>query len=342
MKALLLAVIAVAALGCDRVIDRLIERRVGRNFQRADRALLTSPDLTVILCGTGGPLPDPKRASACTAVVAGGVVMLVDVGPGSWKTLDLANVPTSAVGAVFLTHFHSDHIGDLGEAATQSWIGGRAKLLDVYGPAGTSRLVDGFVQAYSGDADARTAHHGDAYMPRAAAGMVGHDIALGGAPDASAVALEQGGLRVTMFRVNHDPVRPAVGYRFDYHGRSVVVSGDTRKSASVVEHAKGADILVHETLVRDVFLRAATAAAGLGNARIAKLARDATDYHTTPIEAAEVARDAGVKTLVFSHIVPGPPNWLLERRFLSGVSDVFSGDIVAGRDGMRFTLAPKE
>jgi ribonuclease Z len=179
-------------------------------------------------------------------------------------------------------------------------------------------------------------------MPRAAAGMRGHDVPLDDAPDAGAVALEQGDLRVTMFRVNHDPVRPAVGYRFDYRGRAVVVSGDTRKSASVVEHAKDADILVHETLVRDVFLRAAAAAEGLGNARLAKLARDATDYHTTPIEAGEVARDAGVKTLVFSHIVPGPPNWLLERRFLAGVSDVFSGDIVAGRDGMRFTLAPKE
>ena len=145
-----------------------------------------------------------------------------------------------------------------------------------------------------------------------------------------------------MFRVDHDPVRPAVGYRFDYRGRSVVVSGDTRKSASLVAHAKGADLLVHEALSREVFGRAIAVMGRLGLARLAKLANDATEYHTTPVEAGEVARDAGVHTLVFSHLVPGPPNWLLERRFLAGVSEVFPGEIVAGRDGMRFALATKE
>jgi ribonuclease Z len=142
--------------------------------------------------------------------------------------------------------------------------------------------------------------------------------------------------------VNHDPVRPAVGYRFDYEGRVVVVSGDTRKSASVVEHAKGADLLLHEALSRDVFGRVIAVAQQLGHARLAKMANDATEYHTTPVEAAEVARDAGVHALVFTHMVPGPPNRLLERRFMEGVGDVFGGEVVAGRDGMRFTLAAKE
>jgi ribonuclease Z len=334
--------LACGLAGCERVADFLIERRVAQNFARVETGLLTSRDLTVVLCGTGGPLPDPKRASACTAVIAGGTVMLVDAGPGSWKTLDLANVPTAALGAIFLTHFHSDHIGDLGEAATQSWIAGRRAPLDVYGPAGTSRVVDGFDAAYAADGDARTLHHGESYLPRDAERMVGHDVALGDAPDASAIVLERGGLRVTMFRVDHDPVRPAVGYRFDWAGRSVVVSGDTRKSASLVAHAKGADLLVHEALSKDLFGRARAVADRLGLQRISKLAGDAIEYHTTPIEAAEVARDAGVHTLVYSHMVPGPPNWLLERRFLAGVGDVFGGEVVAGRDGMRFTLAAKE
>jgi ribonuclease Z len=334
----LLGSVALGASGCDRVLDALIDRRVRQNFSRVDRSVLTSPDLTVVLCGTGGPLPDPARAGACTAVIAAGTVMLVDVGPGSWETLDLANVPTGALGGVFLTHFHSDHIGDLGEAATQSWIAGRRAPLDVYGPSGTTRVVDGFVAAYAQDADARTLHHGEAYLPRAAAPMQGHDVALSDAADASAVVLERDGLRVTMFRVDHDPVRPAVGYRFDYHGRSVVVSGDTRKSASLIAHARGADLLVHEALSREVFARAIAGAEAAGQPRIAKLAKDATEYHTAPVEAAEVARDAGVHTLVLSHLVPAPPNWLLERRFLRGMQDVFTGEIVAGRDGMRFTL----
>jgi ribonuclease Z len=341
---LVLAVAALAVLGsgCDRVMDRLIDRRAAQNFQRVDRALLASPDLTVVLCGTGGPLADAGRAAACTAFVAAGKVFLVDVGPGSFEALDLANVPTGALAAVFLTHFHSDHIGDLGEAATQSWIAGRTTPLDVYGPVGTARVAEGFTAAYAQDADARTLHHGDAYLPRAVAGLRGHDLELDDVPDASRVAYERDGLRVTMFRVDHDPVRPAVGYRIDYKGRSVVVSGDTRKSASVVAHAKGADLLLHEALARDVFTRAIAVANGLGLTRIAKLATDATEYHTTPREAGEVARDAGVHTLVFTHMVPGPPNWLLERRFTAGVGDVFGGEVVAGRDGMRFTLAAKE
>src|SRR5262249_1792963 len=180
-----------------------------------------------------------------------------------------ANVPTAAVTAIFLTHFHSDHIGDLGEAATQSWIAGRVAPLDVYGPVGTSRVTDGFNAAYAQDADARTLHHGEQYLPRAAEPLAGHDVALGDAPVASAVAWARDGIRVTMFRVDHDPVRPAVGYRVDYKGRSVVVSGDTRKSASVVAHAKGADILVHEALARDIFVRAIAVAQGLGMARLA-------------------------------------------------------------------------
>jgi ribonuclease Z len=336
-----LATAALVAAGCERVADRLIDRRIAQNVQRADQSLLTSPDLTVVLCGTGGPLADAARAGACTAIVAAGRVLLIDVGPGSWETLDLANVPTGALAAVFLTHFHSDHVGDLGEAGVQSWIAGRGAPLDVFGPPGTSRVAAGFDAAYAQDADVRALHHGAA-LPRDAAGLRGHDVALPDGPQASAVAYDADGLRVTMFRVDHEPVRPAVGYRVDYKGRAVVISGDTKKSPSVVAHAKGADLLIHEALARDLFERAAAVADGLGRTRLAKLARDATDYHASPVEAGEVARDAGVATLVFSHMVPPPPNWLLERRFLAGVRDVFDGEVVAGRDGMRFTLTAKE
>jgi ribonuclease Z len=154
---------------CDKIVDRLIDRRVAQNVQRADRSMLSSKDMTVVLCGTGGPLADPHRAGACTAIVAGGRVMLVDVGPGSVEQLILADLPPEAISAVFLTHFHSDHIGDLGEASVQSWIAGRKAPLDVYGPPGTTKVADGFSTAYAQDGDARTLHHSDAYMPRAAA-----------------------------------------------------------------------------------------------------------------------------------------------------------------------------
>lgn len=322
---------------CDRLMDRQIENAL----QRADRSILQSPDLHVFLCGTGSPLPDAERAGACTAVLAGGEFVLVDVGPGSWETLDLAGLPTGDLSAVLLTHFHSDHIGDLGEAITQSWIAGRTRPLDVYGPEGASQVVDGFNRAYAADARYRTAHHGEEYMPAAAAPAAGHDVALGEAADADAVVFDRNGLRVTMFRVHHDPVVPAVGYRFDYRGRSVVISGDTAKSASVIAHTAGADLLLHEALQPEMMGRIASVAERLDRKRLAKLARDTVGYHTSPVEAAEVARDAGVQTLVFTHVVPGPRNILMRRMFLAGVHDVFPGDVVLGEDGMRLTLSPK-
>ncbi len=333
----LACVVAVLVTGCDWLVDRQIER--GLRHTRTD--LLAAPDLHVVLCGTGSPLPDPRRASACTAIVAGGELLLVDAGPGSWEVVDGAGLPGAALSGVLLTHFHSDHIGDLGEAITQSWIAGRSRPLDVYGPPGTARVVDGFAEAYAADVGYRVAHHGEAAMPRAAAGAVAHEVTLGPEPDASATVFDRNGLRVTMFRVDHAPVEPAVGYRFDYKGRSVVVSGDTRKSASVAEHARGADLLVHEALQRDLIGRVPPVATRLGNSRLAKMAGDILTYHTTPVEAAEVARDAGVGHLVLTHLVPGPSNFLTRRMFLRGVADTYHGEVTLGEDGDEFVLAPK-
>ncbi len=334
-RPVLLSAIVLLA-GCERVLEWQVQQAL-----RRDTAVLESPDMTVVLCGTGSPLPDPQRAGACTAVIAGGQFVLVDAGPGAWETLDLTRLPTGALSAVLLTHFHSDHIGDLGETMVQSWIAGRGQPLEVFGPAGTARVVDGLVAAYSQDADYRTAHHGAAAMPRAAAPAVAREIALGDGADAEAVVFERNGLKVTMFSVDHAPIHPAVGYRFEYKGNVVVVSGDTAKSANVVAHARGADLLIHEALNRDMMGRVATIATQSGQARLGKMAGDTLDYHTSPLEAAEVARDAGVTTLVFTHVVPGPRNMIMRRMFLAGVGDVFAGEVVLGEDGQRFTLPPK-
>jgi ribonuclease Z len=336
-RLLVFAALAALLAGC----DRLIERQLERNLTRVDQSVLTSPDLQVVICGSGSPLADPTRAAACTAVIAGGELVMVDAGPGSWEVLDQANVPVAELSAVLLTHFHSDHIGGLGEAITQSWIAGRDKPLAVYGPEGVERVVSGFAEAYAADVDYRVAHHDDAFMPRAAAVAEAHTVALAEAPDASAVVFERNGLKVTMFRVDHDPVRPAVGYRFDFAGRSVVVSGDCAKSASMVVHAKGADVLIHEALERTLIARAVAASKRLGLERQAKLAGDIQDYHASPVEAAEIARDAGVAELVFTHLVPSPNNFLTRRIFLAGVADVFKGKVVIAEDGMRISLPPR-
>jgi ribonuclease Z len=198
--------------------------------------------------------------------------------------------------------------------------------------------VDGFNTAYAQDAAYRTAHHGEGVLPAAAAHAVAREIPLADTANASARVLERDGLTVTMFRVDHAPVAPAVGYRFDYRGRSVVVSGDTKRSQSLVEHAKGADILIHEALQPALIARAVAGAQRLEMPRLAKLAGDIPGYHASPVEAAEVAQAAGVRHLVLTHLVPAPNNFLTRRLFLAGVSAAFGGEVTLGTDGMRFDL----
>jgi ribonuclease Z len=338
---LLVVVLAIGMLTGCRLVDRIVESRIERQLSRVDTAILESEELNLVLCGTGIPGPDLDRADACTAIIAGGEFVLVDAGPGSWKHIDHANLPGGRLSAIFLTHFHSDHIGGLGEAIEGSWLAGRERPLEVRGPPGTARVVAGFREAYAQNAEYRIAHLGEEI--RAGAETVAYEFPLEPENDAfaAAVVLDRNGLRVTMFRVDHGLARPAVGYRFDYRGRAVVVSGDTRKNANVARQARGADILIHEAAHLDLVRRAGKVAERLGQRRLQKVLGDVTLFHTGTLEAAEVARDAGVPTLVFSHLIPGPRNFIERRVFLSGVRDVFPGDAIVGDDEMRFRLPPR-
>jgi ribonuclease Z len=339
--ALMLAlVLAAATAGCDRIADRLLERGVDQALQGNRTDLLDDGRLNLVLCGTGSPLAAANRASACTAILAGGHFFIVDAGPGAVRNLGIWRLPLERLDGVLLTHFHSDHIGEVGEASTQSWIAGRKDALPVYGPPGVDRVVAGFQEAYALDRGYRVAHHGAANMPGGAGMLAARTVTLPG-PDESAVVFEGDGLRVTAFRVDHTPVEPAYGYRFDYGGRSVVVSGDTKKVENLVRHAQGASVLVQEALAAHMLSAVSRAAAAAGNARLAKLSSDIVDYHTTPAQAVEMARDAGVQALVLTHLVPAPRNRFVEWLFLRGTSGLWTGEVILGKDGMHIAL-PRE
>ena len=117
------------------VQDAIIKRGMVAGLNRANsQSFLKDKALHILLCGTGSPMPDLTRANACVAVIAGGHVVIIDAGPGSWARIAAAGIPGASIDTMLLTHLHSDHIGDLGEVATQSWLGGRSVPLDVYGP----------------------------------------------------------------------------------------------------------------------------------------------------------------------------------------------------------------
>ncbi len=294
--------------------------------------------LRVVLCGTGSPMPDPARARACTAVIAGGKAYLVDIGPGAVNSLQLMGFPLDRVAGVFLTHYHSDHIGDLGELGMQTWAGGRAAPLTVHGPEGVTGVVKGFNMAYALDDDYRTLHHGEAAMPRAAAALVADSFSLG--DDGSRVVFRNTDVTITAFRVKHDPIKPAVGYRFDAGGRSVVVSGDTAPTPDLVKWAKGADVLVSESLSTRMITIIAKASKDAGLDRQAKMVTDTIGYHTDPVDAAKEANAAGVGLLVYSHLAPGLPQPVLEKLFFDGVAAVRDPKTwIVGFDGLRIDLA---
>ncbi len=334
---LTLIALAVVYLYRESLALRLMERVIAQNLRTS--LLDELPDgLHLGLCGAGAALPDPGRAGPCVAIVAGGKLYVVDAGSGSSESLARMRLPQGRIEAVLLTHFHSDHIDGLGELMLQRWASGAHKSpTPVFGPRGVEQVVEGLNLAYAQDSVYRVAHHGEEVTPSSGAGGIARPFA---APKdgEGRVVLDSEGLRVTAFRVDHQPVKPAVGYRFEYGGRSIVVSGDTKKSANLMRFADGVDLLVHEALSPELVSLIGRVAADAGRANVQTIMGDILDYHTTPIEAAEIVRDTRAGHLLYYHIVPALPLAPLEEVFLSGVDSVYDGPVTVGTDGLLFIL----
>ena len=327
------AILAIAclAVGC---VDQVLRA----DFTRADRSLLESPAMHLIMCGTGGTLADPQRAGPCTAIIAAGRFFLVDLGPGAWEGADLANLPLDGLYGVLFTTFLADDIADFGETMTRSWIAGRPARLQVYGPPGTARLVADISDAYRLDVAMRLSRHDPAVLRPDLAGADAHEFALG-ETDGSAVVYEQDGLCITAFSIGAVGTVASVGYRFDYKGRAIVIAGHAKQHPNVLRFAKGADVLVHEAANSLMVERGITVMDEVGRTRLSTFSHEMLKRHATPREIAEVARDAGVGQLILTRLYP-PPNSLLRKWvFLQGVRAIFPNTVL-GEDGMRVRLDP--
>mgnify|MGYP006100516827 FL=1 len=330
---LILMGLLVVSIGALMVVMRsetvaleLIDRAL--RSQMAPEAM-PSETLTVVVCGSASPLGNsPDRAQACIAVLTDQHFFMFDAGSGSQVRLSQAALPVNRLDGVFLTHLHSDHIAEIPDVNLTRWAtSGAAQPLKVYGPAGVSQVVDGFNLAFGLDRDYRVAHHGVDFMPKAGGQAEAVTIAPG-------VVFSEGGLTVTAFNVDHHPINPAFGYRVDYGGRSVVISGDTVNTPTLWAAAEGADLVFHDALARPVLEVMHRVALESGRERVAKIIMDVTDYHAG-LEGLQASADAaGVQRLVLYHLVPAPPNAVVAGFFKRAVV----APSIMAEDLMRFEL----
>jgi ribonuclease Z len=195
--------------------------------------------LRVRLLGTNsGPTINAQRFGISTLIEAGKETLVFDCGRGSSAGLSRLGIPLADARKVFLTHLHSDHVIGIPELYVFPWeSAGRTLPFEVWGPSGTKSMMDHLQRAFA--ADIHTRRDVDEKFPAEGIRTIAHDIREG-------VVYESNGVRVTAFLVDHRPVTPAFGYRLDYSGYSVVISGDTRPSPNLVKFAQGADVLIHE------------------------------------------------------------------------------------------------
>lgn len=282
------------------------------------------PQMVVTLLGTGTPALDPTRFSQSTLVQAGGLNLVFDAGRGASIRLAQAGVGLGQIDGVFLTHFHSDHVVGLADLWMTGYIPalqGRTTPLQLYGPTGTKHIGDGLMETFSADTSIREA---DEHVPPDGARIESHEF------DHDGVMFDRAGVKVTAFEVHHgDLIKPSYGYRVDYAGRSVLISGDTTFNQNVIAHGKGVDVLIHEV---------AAAPPQLEND---PLFVPVLAHHTLPEEAGRVFAADRPKMAVYSHIVlirtaTVPPISLDD--LAARTRTTYDGPLTIGADLMRFEI----
>lgn len=275
----------------------------------------------LVLLGTaGGPRPRRTRSGSAQAIVAGGKIYVVDCGYGVAKQMVLAGLPLRQLSHLLITHHHSDHDLELGPLLQLAWSSGLRTPVHCWGPPSMERMISDYLRYEQQDIAIRTADEG---LPPLAPLIEPHDLTGDG------IVFRDDNVRVSAAKVPHPPVDLALAYRFDAPDRSIVISGDTRKSDALVKLSRGADVLVHEVMLAD---RVRDMLKGLPNRDA--LALSIVNHHTTAEEVGEVAAAAGVKLLVLSHFVPAEDPDVPDSEWVAPVRKHFRGQIIVGRDLM--------
>jgi ribonuclease BN (tRNA processing enzyme) len=283
--------------------------------------LPSTNDTRLILLGTkGGPRVGRGRANPANVVVVNDRPYVIDCGYGITRQLIDAGIEAHEVRTILITHNHSDHVLELGPLIYSAWAGGLREPIDVWGPPPVGKIVASFLESMAYDIDIRI---GDEGRPDLRKLVRVHEF------EPPGPVFEADGLKVSATKVRHPPLTHAYAYRFDTPGRSIVLSGDTTYSPELIALAMGADVLVHEVMHLESIDRMLSRVANAPTLR-----RVLMDYHTTTEQLGHVAAQAGVRTLVLTHFVPGDDPSITDAMWVEGVRKSFAGKIVVGRDLM--------
>jgi ribonuclease Z len=282
-------------------------------------------DFRVTLLGTGVPIPSPDRFGPGTLIEAGPQKLLIDAGRGVTMRLFQLKIPIGRINPLFFTHFHSDHTTGFPDLWLTGWLessfGARRTPLHVIGPQGTATLTSNLERAYAADIKIRIE---DEQLGPDGVAILAEEFAGDG------VVYEKDGVRVIAFEVDHgDAIKPAYGYRIEYGGRCVVVSGDTRYNENVVKHGTGADLLIHEV--------AAARPALMAEPYMQRI----IGHHTTPREAGLVFTRTSPRLAAYTHLVLPASETVLPATIADVITETrttYPGPLEIGEDLMSFDI----
>lgn len=277
----------------------------------------------IVMLGTGTPRPDPDRSGPATVIIVNGVPYLFDFGPGVIRRAVAAyNRGVLAIGpaavnlrTVFVTHLHADHTAGYPDLLLTPWILGRKEPVVVYGPKGLSDMTQHVLSAWKVDIDSRL--KGIDRLPASGCAIHAHEIEAG-------AFYSDGIIKVTAFRVQHAGLEHAFGFRVETPHKTIVFSGDTAPTQSLLDHCHGCDVLIHEAYSQATYDKVAP-----------KWQAYRRENHTSSTELAELANRVRPGLLILTHrvnigaamAVPDPEDVLIEE-----VRRLYKGNVVTGHD----------
>jgi len=293
--------------------------------QEAQAALKDATGTKLVLLGTGaGPGPGRTRQMTSHVMLSNGAAYVLDCGLGVTEQFARTGIPFSALRSIFITHHHPDHNIEYGPLLVIGWVFGMSLAVRAFGPPPLKQMTEDFLRAYK-----TTIGFWAEDFKMNPLGMIDATEVSGAGP-----VTQDENVKVSAIIVEHPPVKPALGCRFDFRDRSIAFSGDTAPLEAVAKMAAGADVLVHEAMyipALETYMRGEIA-----KGRPVKfedyMAHMKADH--TPVEdVGRIAQEAGVKTLVLSHLLPAIGS-IRDDTWRAAVAKHFKGEIIVGKDLM--------